>query len=192
MILGYCFGRLYLPGVNPADRQRKLLVMGLSLLGIFVILRLINVYGDPVKWTVHPRGNMYSFLSFINVNKYPPSLLYFCITIGTGMLALRLLEGANNAFTRFMNVFGRVPFFYYVLHFFFIHGMLVILFYAKGYTSKDIINPNSPFLFTPNGLGVSLLGVYIVWGMVMAIMYPLCKRYNAYKSVHQHWWLSYV
>ncbi len=192
MILGYCFGRLYLPGVNVAQRKRKLLVMGLALLGVFVILRLTNVYGDPVRWSVQPRGTVYSFLSFININKYPPSLLYFCVTIGAGMLALRILEGANNAYTRFMNVFGRVPFFYYVLHFFLIHGMLVVLFYARGYTSKDIVNPNSPFLFTPNGLGISLFGVYIVWAMVIAIMYPLCKKYNAYKAINHQWWLSYV
>jgi uncharacterized membrane protein len=192
MMLGYCFGKLYLPGVIGEERKRKLLFMGLGLLGLFIVLRLINVYGDPVKWSVQTRGPVYTFLSFLNLNKYPPSLMYFCVTIGVGMLALRWLEGMNNAYTRVMNVFGRVPFFYYVIHFYLIHGLLVILFYARGYTNKDIVNPDSPFLFTPSGLGVSLIGVYTVWMLVILIMYPLCKRYNAYKGTHHQWWLSYV
>jgi len=192
MMLGYCFGKLYMPDIDAAVRKKKLLYMGVGLISLFILLRLVNVYGDPEKWAVQPRGPVYTFLSFLNVNKYPPSLFYFCMTVGTGMLALRWLEGRSNVYTRFMNVFGRVPFFYYVLHFYLIHGLLVILFYAKGYTSKDIINPNSPFLFTPNGLGLSLLGVYVVWALVIIIMYPLCKRYNAYKSTHHQWWLSYV
>ena len=192
MMVGYGFGKLYLPAVSVAERKRKLLYMGLGLWTLFVILRFINIYGDPLPWAVQSRGPVYTFLSFLNVSKYPPSLLFFCVTIGGGMLALRFLEGMNNGYTRVMNVFGRVPFFYYVLHFYLIHGLLVILFYYRGYTSKDIVNPNSPFLFTPDGLGVSLLGVYIVWALVILIMYPLCKRYNKYKSVHQQWWLSYV
>jgi uncharacterized membrane protein len=192
MMLGYCFGKLYLPDADVIERKKKLLYLGLGLIGLFVVFRLVNVYGDPVKWEVQSRGAAYTFLSFLNVNKYPPSLMYFCATIGGGMLALRMLEDMSNSFTRAMNVFGRVPFFYYVIHFYLIHSLLVVLFFAKGYTAKDIVNPNSPFLFTPNGLGLSLAGVYGVWALVIIIMYPLCKRYNAYKSTHHQWWLSYV
>jgi uncharacterized membrane protein len=192
MLLGYCFGKLYMPEVSVVERKRKLLLYGAGLLGLFLILRMINIYGDPVRWAVQPRGSVYTVLSFLNISKYPPSLFYFCVTIGVGMLALRLLEDMKNPFTRFMNVFGRVPFFYYVIHFYLIHGLLVILFYIKGYTSKDIINPGAPFFFTPNGLGLSLMGVYIVWALVIMIMYPLCKKYNAYKSANHQWWLSYV
>lgn len=192
MLLGYCFGRLYMPDISIDERKKKLLWMGLGLLGFFVIVRFANFYGDPVKWSVQPRGTVYTFLSFINISKYPPSLMYFCVTIGAGLLALRALESMSNPFTRFMNVFGRVPFFYYIIHFYLIHGMLAILFFVRGYPAKDIINPASPILFTPNGLGVSLFGVYIVWAIVIVIMYPLCKRYNAYKSLHNQWWLSYV
>jgi uncharacterized membrane protein len=192
MILGYCFGKLYMPDISIDERKRKLLLYGFGLLGLFVVLRMINIYGDQVRWSVQTRGPVYTFLSFLNISKYPPSLDYFCVTIGVGMLALRLFEEMKNPFTRFMNVFGRVPFFYYVIHFYLIHGLLVVLFYMKGYTSKDIVNPASPFFFTPNGLGLSLVGVYIVWSLVIMIMYPLCKRYNAYKSVHHQWWLSYV
>ena len=117
MMLGYCFGKLYLPDVSVVERKRKLLMLGLGLLGLFLVLRVINVYGDPFPWAVQPRGPIYSFLSFINIHKYPPSLMYFCVTIGGGILALRYLEGMNNSFTRVMNVYGRVPFFYYVVHF---------------------------------------------------------------------------
>ena len=166
--------------------------MGLGLLGLFLVLRLINIYGDPFPWATQPRGPIYSFLSFINIHKYPPSLIYFCVTIGGGMLALRYLEGINNPFTRVMNVYGRVPFFYYVIHFFMIHGILVVLFYSRGYTNKDIITPGAPFFFTPPGLGVSLFWVYVIWATVVILLYPLCKWYNEYKSGHQQWWLSYV
>lgn len=192
MMLGFCFGKLYMPEVNIEERKKKLLLYGFGLLGLFVVLRLVNVYGDPVKWAVQPRGPVYTFLSFLNISKYPPSLDYFCVTIGGGMLALSWLEGIQNAFTRFMNVFGRVPFFYYVIHFYLIHALLVVLFFARGYKAKDIVNPTSPFFFTPNGLGLSLVGVYVVWVIVIIIMYPLCKKYNAYKSVNHQWWLSYV
>jgi len=192
MVLGYCFGKIYMPDISIEERKRKLLLYGLGLLGLFLVLRMINIYGDQVPWKVQPRGPVYTFLSFLNISKYPPSLDYFCVTIGVGMLALRVLEDMKNAFTRFMNVFGRVPFFYYVIHFYLIHSLLVVLFYIKGYTSKDIVNPSSPFFFTPNGLGLSLIGVYVVWALVIMIMYPLCKKYNAYKSIHHQWWLSYV
>ena len=192
MMLGYCFGKLYMPDISVTERKHKLLVMGLGLLGLFLVLRLINIYGDPFPWATQPRGPIYSFLSFINIHKYPPSLMYFCVTIGGGMLALRYLEGINNPFTRVMNVYGRVPFFYYVIHFFMIHGILVVLFYSRGYTNKDIITPGAPFFFTPPGLGVSLFWVYVIWATVVILLYPLCKWYNEYKSGHQQWWLSYV
>ena len=192
MLLGYCFGKLYEQSIDPARRRKKLIQMGLGLILVFIILRFINIYGDPVAWTTQSRGAVYTFLSFINVNKYPPSLLYLCITIGPGMLFLAFIENVQNRFTVIMNIYGRVPMFYYILHFYLIHILVVIVFYLQGFGSKDIVTPNVPFLFRPPAFGFNLWGVYAVWVFVVIALYPLCKKYNAYKSTHQKWWLSYL
>lgn len=192
MLLGYCFGKLYAPGVDAAWRRRKLIQMGSGLLVLFIVLRFINMYGDPVPWTTQSRGPVYTFLSFLNVNKYPPSLLFLSVTIGSGMLFLAFIEKVQNRFTSIMNIYGRVPMFYYILHFYIIHILVVIVFYLQGFGNKDIITPNVPFLFKPQAFGFNLRGVYAVWAFVIIVLYPLCKKYNAYKSTHQKWWLSYL
>ncbi|MEP7255783.1 MAG: heparan-alpha-glucosaminide N-acetyltransferase domain-containing protein [Ferruginibacter sp.] len=192
MLLGYCFGKLYTPGTDPAWRRKKLIQLGLGLLILFVLLRFSNLYGDPVAWTTQHRGPVYTFLSFLNVNKYPPSLLFLCVTIGTGILFLAFIEKVQNRFTAVMNIYGRVPMFYYILHFYLIHTLVVIVFYLQGFGNKDIVTPNVPFLFRPQAFGFNLWGVYVVWAFVVIVLYPLCKKYNAYKSTHQKWWLSYL
>jgi uncharacterized membrane protein len=194
MMLGYCFGKLYQNGFDPALRKKILLRLGIGLIALFVVLRFSNLYGDPVPWSEQPRGSVYTFLSFLNLNKYPPSLLFLCMTIGPGMLFLAFIEKVQNGFTRVMNVYGRVPMLYYILHFYIIHILVVITFYAQGFTNKDIIPEGAPFLFKPNGLGFGLLGVYAVWIFVVAVLYPICKKYDRYKTAHakEKWWLSYL
>ena len=192
MLLGYCFGKLYEPGSDAAWRRKKLLQLGAGALLLFIILRFINMYGDPMPWSAQPRGAVFTILSFFNVNKYPPSLLFLCMTIGTGILFLALIEKVQNRFTGVMNVYGRVPMFYYILHFYIIHTLVVIVFYLQGFGSKDIVTPNVPFLFRPPAFGFNLWGVYAVWIFVVAVLYPLCKKYNRYKSTHDKWWLSYL
>ncbi len=192
MMLGYCFGKLYTQNADAVLRRKRLLQMGTGLLLLFVVLRIINVYGDPVPWSVQPRGAVYTFLSFININKYPPSLMYLCVTVGAGMLFLALIEKIQNRFTSVMNVYGRVPMLYYILHFYIIHILVVIVFYLEGFGKKDIVTPGMPFLFRPPAFGFNLWGVYAVWIFVVALLYPVCKKYNRYKSTHDKWWLSYL
>lgn len=192
MLLGYCFGKLF-TSVDDPDRRRKLLLqMGFGLLALFIVLRLINVYGDPVPWSTQPRGNIFTFLSFINVTKYPPSLDFLCVTIGGGLIALALFEGAKNRLGDFFRIYGRVPMFYYILHLYLIHLIGVIVFFAQGFSTNDIATPNNPFLFRPSAFGFGLPGVYAVWIVVVLTLYPLCKTYDRYKSTHQKWWLSYL
>ena len=192
MLLGYCFGKLYDKEIDPLWRRKILLRLGSGLLLLFVLLRLSNVYGDPLVWSVQPRGTVYTVLSFFNVNKYPPSLLFLCITVGTGILFLAAIENIQNRFTNVLNIYGRVPMLYYILHFYIIHILVVIVFYLQGFTSKDIETPNVPFLFRPPAFGFNLWGVYALWLFVVIILYPVCKKYNAYKSTHNDWWLSYL
>lgn len=190
MFMGYCAGKIFEPTVSVLRRRKILLTLGFSLIALFVVLRFINGYGNPEPWSVQKTG-MRTFLSFMNVHKYPPSLMYASIMLGPALIVLALIEKVQNGFTRFVQVYGRVPFFYYVLHFYLIHLLTVIAFFATGFGAKDIVS-NSGFLFRPPAFGFNLVGVYIVWAVVVLALYPLCKRFNTYKSQHAKWWLSYV
>ena len=194
MMLGYCFGKLFSPSFSAEQRRKTLWWMGSGLLVLFVVLRFINLYGDPVAWSTHPRGAVFSFLSFVNVNKYPPSLDFLCITIGAGMILLAILEGVKNRVTDFFRIYGRVPMFYYILHFYIIHALVVIVFFVSGYSTSQIVTPNNPFLFRPSDFGFNLWGVYAVWTFVVLLLYPLCKKYDRYKTANasKKWWLSYL
>ncbi len=192
MLLGFCFGKLYSQHFDPVTRRKWLLRMGCSLLTLFVVLRFTNSYGDPVPWSQQPRGDIYSFLSFLNVNKYPPSLLFICMTIGAAMIFLALIEKIKNRLTGFFNCFGRVPMFYYILHLYLIHALVVLVFYVQGFTSEEIVTPNAPFLFRPPAFGFSIWGMYGMWLLLILILYPLCRKYERYKRTHTHWWLSYL
>ena len=194
MILGYCLGELYRQGRDPAWRRKVLLILGAVSIGLFIILRLTNVYGDPVPWSQHHRGPVFSFLSFLNVNKYPPSLDFLAMTIGVGLIALALFENAKNLLTEFARLFGRVPMFFYILHIYLIHLIGVILFFVQGYSTDRIVTENNMFYFRPPEFGFGLPVVYLIWIFVVIILYPLCKRYDRYKSanVHRKKWLSYI
>jgi uncharacterized membrane protein len=126
-----------------------------------VILRLINHYGDPRPWTIQATTYK-TFLSFLNVSKYPPSLMYTCITVGTGLMFLALTERVNTVWSRILTVYGKVPFFYYIPHFYIIHTVAVVIFFAQGYTLKQAADPNSPFMFRRVDMGVSLGYTYLV------------------------------
>jgi uncharacterized membrane protein len=192
MILGYCFGKLYAAGTDPVSRKKILILLGFVLILLFVVLRYINVYGDPAPWAVQ-RNSMVTLLSFMNVTKYPPSLIFSCMTIGPAMLVLAFIENIQNKFTAFFNVYGRVPMFYFIVHFFIIHLLCVVLFFASGYTFKDAYGGKGEiFGFRPVQFGYPLWVVYLIWISIVLLLYPLCKKYNNYKSTHQKWWLSYL
>ncbi|HEY0743716.1 MAG TPA: heparan-alpha-glucosaminide N-acetyltransferase domain-containing protein, partial [Chryseosolibacter sp.] len=120
MILGYCLGKLYSREFNSNERKKYLLILGSSAIALFVILRSVNIYGDPAPWSVQKNG-MFTLMSFLNTTKYPVSLLYTLMTIGPVLIILALMEGVKVNFLKPFHVFGRVPMFYYVLHFSLIH-----------------------------------------------------------------------
>ncbi len=194
MPLGYCLGQLYASGYDAAKRKKSLLIMGLSAIALFIIIRYSNVYGDPVPWT--PQKNaLYTFLSFIKVNKYPPSLLYILMTLGPALLFLAITEGAQGAVVRMVSVYGRVPMFYYLIHIYLIHLLAMIasqLFTNVGWQNWML---RQPIWFNTDlkGYGFGLPVLYLVWVFVVASLYPLCKRYDIYKQTHKgKWWLSYL
>lgn len=195
MMLGYCAGIFFSEKYTQQQRTKILRTLGLGLIILFVTVRFINVYGDPVKWTAQQDG-LYTFLSFMKVNKYPPSLLYLCIMIGPALLLLVFMEKVKNRFTNIMLVFGRTAFFYYIIHLYLIHLLAVAAFFIRGgHTIQDAIDSMQklPFLFVIPGEGIGLAAVYAVWAVVIIALYPLCKWYDKYKTRHKEkWWLSYL
>lgn len=191
MLLGYVLGSVYKNGVDQVWRRKVLLYYGLGLLALFLLFRGLNLYGDPAPWSVQ-KTQVFTILSFLNVTKYPCSLHYLSMTIGVALVILACTEKVANRFTKICIVYGNVPFFYYVIHWYLIDVIHIILFFAMGYTSKQIVNPNSHFVFAPYSWGFGLGGVYLIWLVVVVIMYWPCKCFGNYKRTHRQWWLSYL
>ncbi len=194
MCLGYAFGIFYSGRFSAAKRQRILVGIGIGLILFFVVLRTWNWYGDPAHWA-EQRNLFRSFLSFLNVTKYPPSLLYMSITMGLSLLLLAFMERFKNRFTGWMVVYGRTAFFYYLLHIYLIHILAAVYFFARGSEMSQALEslPQLPFMFVIPGQGLSLEWVYVVWLFVVISLYPLCRWYDQYKSRHREkWWLQYI
>ncbi len=193
MMLGFCFGKIYAPSFNPKQRKNILTWTGAGLILFFVFLRFTNLYGNPTQWSIQ-NNVFFTFLSFINLNKYPPSLLYMCITIGPAMLFLSFFENTHNKITRIISVYGRVPFFYYVLHFYLLHILCMVLFLTRGHSLSEV-TPNVfgiPFHYLIAGEGYPLTIVYLIWISLILVLYPLCKWFSELKARKNYWWLSYL
>ncbi len=193
MMLGYCCGKIFTT-IEPPRRNRILLWIGIGSLLLFILLRAIDVYGDPSHWHTQKNG-VFTFLSFMNVTKYPPSLLYMCATLGWSLIFLAMVKNTNGPLSKIISIYGRVPFFYYILHFYILHIIAIVLWLARGHTMAEGMKglPNFPFKFAMPGEGYSLWVVYGVWIGVVVLLYPLCKWYDKYKSNHKEkWWLSYL
>ena len=195
MMLGYCFGKLF-TRYEGAERRKVLTWLGLGIILLFIALRATNVYGDANHWTTK-KNALFTVFSFIDTVKYPPSLLYMCMTIGPAILFIALWGNIKNGLTKFITVYGRVPFFYYVLHFTLIHILSTAAFFMRGHSFKEGLyttsqGPLPPFNFIVPGEGYSLWIVYLVWIFVFVSLYPLCKWFSEYKQTHKQWWLSYL
>ena len=193
MMLGYCCGRLF-TDVETERRNKILLWMGIGSLIFFAALRATNIYGDPGQWSSQ-KNTLYSFLSFMDVEKYPPSLLYLCATIGPGLIFLSIVKDTGSWFSKIIKVYGRVPFFYYILHFYLLHSISIACYLSRGHNITEGMKgvPGIPFKFSVPGEGYSLWVVYGVWLAVVIALYPLCKWYDKYKTDHKEkWWLSYL
>lgn len=191
MLIGYVFGSLYKSTVDAVKRRKTLLYSGLGLLAMFLILRFINKYGDPAPWAVQ-KTTALTIISFFNVSKYPCSLMYLGMTIGTALVLLALMENVKNKLTDIFIIYGNVPFFYYLCHWYLIRIITIIVFFAQGFPASEIVTPNVPFLFGHQGFGFSLFGVYVIWIIVITALYLPCQWFSNYKKTHQQWWLSYL
>ncbi len=193
MSLGYVFGEFYKKGSSLEQRKKWLLRIGIICLVLFFLLRGFNLYGDMLPWETYETTEK-TIISFFNVSKYPPSLLFLLITLGPAFLFLIAIEKTQNKFTDFLLVFGRVPFFYYILHVFIIHIGAIIGLLITGKDWKLMIIDNTTFRNNELlGYGYSLLTVYLVWIGVTLLLYPICRRYMTYKATNKDkWWLSYL
>jgi uncharacterized membrane protein len=191
MICGYCLGKLYNTVTDHGYRKKFLRITGLLLILSFIAIRFINIYGDANTWT-HQRSETFTLLDFLDTTKYPPSLLFMLMTIGPALIFLSYSENANNWLSRKITVFGKVPFFYYLLHILLIHLLRWAFFLGSGRQLDELVFPNKREGNMPEGVGYSLWEVYLVWLLVIILLYFPCKWYSNYKATHKHWWLSYI
>lgn len=193
MALGYCFGTFYDKSFDSNKRKKIFSTIGLSAVVLFFVLRAIDIYGDKIHWTNYANIQM-TIMSFFQISKYPPSLLYLLITLGFMLLFLAYSENLKGRVVSFCTTFGRVPFFYYIIHLYIIHMLAAIFAKVSGYGWKLLVLPDWILeLPTVKGYGFSLSVVYVVWICVIGITYPLCKWYDSYKMRHpEKKWLSYL
>lgn len=193
MALGYLFGTFYQKDYDVSIRKKWLLRLGLGSIALFFILRGLNIYGDLAPWTVQDTITK-TILSFFKVTKYPPSLLFICVTLGPAMLFLYAYENTQNKVTNFFLAFGRVPLFYYFLHMIVIHVFAILSIFIFGGNWQDMIMTGKNFMDgNLKTYGYSLFIVYLVWISVVLLLFPLCKQYMKYKANNKDkWWLSYL
>jgi uncharacterized membrane protein len=182
MLIGFACGELF--DIPEEKRSKLLLRAGLSVLVLFVLIRFINIYGDPAPWAKQ-KSAVFTFLSFINTTKYPPSLLFTLMILGITFLLLFITEKVKNKFTGILSVYGKVPLFYFTIHLYIIHSLMLAMLFLQGFKGKDFIfgvfNNGRP----KTGSGVNLAVIYLIWLGVVIILYPVCKWYGKYKSEHR-------
>ena len=187
MLLG--FGASGMFQLEPGERRRRLTVAGTAAIAAFLLLRASHVYGDPNPWIVQSAGVVPTILDFMNVSKYPPSLLFVLATLGPAAVfcahADRLPRGVHDVLV----TYGRAPFAFYVAHFYVIHALAVGLGVLQGFKASQML---TLMIFFPKGYGVPLPAVYLVWFAVVASLYPLCRWVSAVKARRTDWWLSYL
>jgi len=188
---GYCLGAVY--QWEPERRWSFLIKLGGGMLIGFVVLRAINLYGDPSQW--HAQKNaIFTLLSFLNVSKYPPSLLFLLMTLGGAILALPWFERIEQVgLSRICITFGRVPLLFFVGQWFVVHLLAMLAGYAAGqpldWLFSTPLGRPSP---NPGNLGFSLWVVYAFWLLGLLLLYPICRWFAEVKRRRKDWWLSYL
>jgi len=186
MLLGFGIAPLF---QAPAEkRNARLLACGVAATAAFVVLRAIGVYGDPNPWQVQDRM-IATVIDFLNVTKYPPSLLFVLMTLGPAAILCAFADRLPDVIRRPLIIFGRAPFAFYVAHLYLLHALAVAFGVMQGFDARGFFTYS---FFFPQGYGVGLPGVYAVWFLAVAALYPLCRWVAAVKSRRQDWWLSYL
>ena len=190
MLAGFATGKLF--ERQQPERKKIFIKIGVGALALFVVIRFRNIYGDPVKWAVQ-KNTIFTFLSFMNVTKYPPSLLFCLITLGIMFLMLAFTDGVKNKFITITSVYGRVPLFYFLVHFLLIHIIMVAVILLQGFHWSQLDFASGNF-GRPKDVqsGLPLWAIYLIWISVVAILYKPCVWYWKYKSAHKNGWVRYL
>lgn len=189
MMFGFVVGSWYT--YDSRRRDSMITYTALSLLIAFLAIRTLNTYGDPSPWTVSERGPVFTILAFVNVTKYPPSLLFLCLMLGIALLILVYYnKSPHGRVKEWLAVYGRVPFFFFVMHFAVISVSSMIWTRVQFGHVVNIGFSGAEQL--PNDYEPSLLRVYLVWILVIAAMYFPCKWFGDYRRRSTQWWLKYL
>ncbi len=188
LLLGYSFGALYKNGYDASKRKSILRHWGFSAILLFIVLRLINYYGDPSPWSTQ-RNTAHTILSFLNTTKQSPSLLFLLMTIGPILLLLSFTEKTINRLGEFCRVYGHVPYFYFIIHLSLLRLLNIVLALLSGLPMKS---DGSPIVWQVQGFGIPLWQVYLIWIAVALMLYYPCRWYGHYKRTHSQWWLSFL
>lgn len=187
MLLG--FGSAGVFELEPGRRNRMLLTIGVTCTAAFLVLRAIDAYGDPNPWQVQPAGALATVIDFLNTTKYPPSLLFLLMTLGPAAVLCAMADRFSGPLKDALIVYGRVPFAFYIAHFYLIHILSVCLGLLQGFTLQQMLTIS---IFYPMGFGLGLPGVYVVWVLIVLMLYPFCRWMAGLKARRRDWWLSYV
>jgi uncharacterized membrane protein len=186
MAAGYALGGVY--AWDAGRRRRFLLRLGAAATLFFVALRWTNFYGDPRPW-IRQKNALFTIMAFLNCEKYPPSLLYLLMTLGPSIALLALLERRPGPVGSKVVVYGRVPFFYYVLHIPLVHAMALSFFLLMYGPVVLRYGPGNP---PPADGGLSLGGIYLAWAITVALLYLPCRWFAGLKARRRDAWLSYL
>jgi uncharacterized membrane protein len=195
MALGFCLGQVFL--MEPPARRRRLATIGAAATIAFVVIRALNIYGDPAGWSPQ-RSATYTALSFLNTTKYPPSLAFLLMTLGPALLALAYFDRLALKPSNPLVVLGRVPLFYFVIHFYAAHAAAAFLAWLRygpaslAFVFHPVPSMGGPRELFPAGFGYDLWVVYAVWGLIVLGLYPACRWFAAVKARRREWWLSYL
>lgn len=190
MCLGYALGFVFVE--EPVRRNRRLLQIALGAIASFGVLRAINGYGDPAPWKTFASAGA-TAMSFFNVSKYPPSLLYVLITLGVSILCMLAFQRLRGVLARALLAYGRTPLFTYVLHIYVVHGSALVVAVLAGYPASYQANfLADPFRLVQAGWGFNLLVVYAAWLAILVALYPAARWFAAVKRRRREWWLSYL
>lgn len=189
MCLGYGLGFVFRQDAQ--QRRRSVLQLALSFLVAFVVLRAINGYGDPAPWSVQSSAVM-TLLSFINVSKYPPSLMYVLVTLGVSMLLFLAVDKLVGRLRASLLAFGRTSLFTYVLHIYLAHGVALLIGVLGGLSATYYFDFLPRYAGGAAGQGYDLPIVYATWLAVLLMLYPVSSWFARVKRERRDWWLSYL
>ncbi len=190
LFLGFAMGHIF---EIPEHRRNSILKkMGMIAIAGFIFIRFINIYGDSTQWASQQTIAL-TIMSFLNITKYPPSLLFCLATLGIMFFIIAYSENNNSKIKEIISVYGKVPLFYFIVHFYVVHLMTVFILFLQGFHWKQMEFSTGTF-GRPKGMesGLPLWEIYIIWMAVVVLLYQPCVWYGKHKFNKKYWWLSYL